>query len=336
MKYIFALPLLFYSTALFSQTPDSSAWYFQKGIEEKAAKRYHVASEYFDKAIHVNSNYTAAYIENGFVNKEMRRADVSKQNFKKAYELDPANDIVIKELAELYYSYRQFQDAIEFAQKCRTCDNKDWIIAMSYYEQEDYGRAEKLLLNLVTKDPYDAEAIYTLARTYLEMGSEEKAIQYYEKAVRFDQAKNKWLFEMGLLYYNTRQYKNAVVYFNKAADHGFVQSNDFNENLGFAYIYSGEFDKGEKLLNEIVARKPGNKEILRDIALAFYENKMYDKCLDYCQKLMEMDKNDGKALYQAGLCFQKKGQKEKGEQMCDKAIQMDPTLAGLRQKKTLM
>ncbi len=338
MKYIFAfiLPLLLFSTVLFSQTTDSSAYYFQKGIEEKAAKRYLVASEYFDKAIHVNSNYTAAYIENGFVNKEMRKTDVSKQNFKKAYELDPANDVVIKELAELYYSYRQFQNAIEFAQKCRTCENKDWIIAMSYYELEDYGRAEKLLLNLVTRDPYDAEVIYTLARTYLEMGLEGKAIQYYEKAVRFDQAKNKWLFELGLLYYNNAQYKNAVVYFNKATDHGFIPGNDFNENLGFAYIYSGEFDKGEKLLNEIMARKPGNKEIIRDIAQAFYDNKMYDKCLDYCQKLMEMDMKDAKALYKAGLCFQKKGQKEKGEKMCDKAIQMDPTLASLRQKKEIL
>jgi tetratricopeptide (TPR) repeat protein len=85
-----------------------------------------------------------------------------------------------------------------------------------------------------------------------------------------------------------------------------------------------------------MARKPGNKEIIRDIAQAFYDNKMYDKCLGYCQKLMEMDKNDAKALYIAGLCFQKKGEKEKGQQMCDKAVHMDPTLAGLRRKRELM
>jgi tetratricopeptide (TPR) repeat protein len=60
---------------------------------------------------------------------------------------------------------------------------------------------------------------------------------------------------------------------------------------------------------------------------------MYDKSLDFCQKLLEMDKNDGKALYQAGLCFQKKGQTDRGQQMCDKAIELDPSLASLRQKK---
>ena len=134
-------------------------------------------------------------------------------------------------------------------------------------------------------------------------------------------------------YYNNDNYKNAVVSFNKAADNGFIRGNDFNENLGFAYIYSGEFEKGETLLNEIVARKPGDKELLRDISTAFYESKMYDKCLDYCQKLMEMDMKDGKALYQAGLCFQKMGQKDKGQAMCDQAIELDPSLAGKRQKQ---
>ncbi|MCC7379773.1 MAG: hypothetical protein IT255_10460 [Chitinophagaceae bacterium] len=85
-----------------------------------------------------------------------------------------------------------------------------------------------------------------------------------------------------------------------------------------------------------MSRKPGDKELIRDVAVAFYDRKMYDKCLEYCQKLMEMDMKDGKALYQAGLCFQKKGEVTKGQQMCDKAIELDPSLAGLRHKKMIM
>lgn len=336
MKNFFIFALLLCSTSVFAKTLDSSAHYFQKGIEEKTAKRFLVAAGYFDKAIHFNSNYTEAYIENGFVNKEMRRTDAAMQNFTKAYELDPGNDVVLKELAELYYSYRQYQKAVDFAQKCKGCDNKDRIIAMSYFGMEDYGRAEKALLALVAKNANDAEATYTLAKTYLEMGLDGKAIPYYEKAIQADGTKSRWSFELGLLYYNSDNYKKAVVYFNKAIEQGFMQNNDFNENLGFAYLYSGEFDKGEKLLNEIMERKPGDREIIRDVALAFYDGKMYDKCLDYCQKLLEMDKNDGKALYQAGLCFQKKGQTQRGQQMCDKAIEMDPSLNKLRQKKMTM
>ena len=336
MKNIFTLLLVLISGTTFSESLDSSFYYFEKGMEEKAARRYLVAAKNFDNAIKLNPNYTAAYIESGLVNKEMRRTDAAKQNFTKAFELDNNNEVAIKELMELYFSYRQFQNAIDFAQKCKTCDNKDRVIGMSYFQMEDYGKAEKILLNLIAKNPQDAELTYTLARTYLEMGLEGKAIPYYVKAIQLDATKSKWHFELGLLYYNNDNYKNAVTSFTKAADNGFIRSNDFNENLGFSYIYSGEFDKGENLIAEIIARKPGDKEILRDVAQAFYDRKMYDKCLSYCQKLMEMDMKDGKALYQAGLCFQKKGETSKGQQMCDKAIELDPALASLRKKKEIM
>ena len=99
---------------------------------------------------------------------------------------------------------------------------------------------------------------------------------------------------------------------------------------------AGEFEKGEQILLDIMAKKPGNKDILRDIAQAYYDRKQYDKSLEFCQKLMELDPNDGKALYQAGQCFIKKGQKDKGQAMCDKAIQMDPGLESLRRKKDIM
>jgi len=38
-------------------------------------------------------------------------------------------------------------------------------------------------------------------------------------------------------------------------------------------------------------------------------------------------------LYMIGMCYQKKGEKDKGVRLCDKAIEMDPSLASLKQKK---
>lgn len=333
MKNIFTLVFLFFSMSLFSQSQDSSSYFFKKGKEEKAARRYLAASDYFDKAIELNPAFTTAYVENGYANKEMRRIDAAKENFIKAYELDGSNQSTIKELAELYFNQRQYQKAIDIARKCKSCENTDRIIALSYFQMEHYAKAEKLLLTLVEKDPADAEITYTTARNYLEMELESKAIPYYVKAIELDSTKSNWMFELGLLYYNNNNFKQAVIYFNMAAEHGFIQGNDFNENLGFAYMYSGEYEKAEKLLLEIFERRPGDKDILRDIAQAYYDRKMYDKSLEFCQKLMELDMKDGRALYQAGLCFQKKGQTQRGQQMCDKAIELEPSLARLRQKR---
>lgn len=333
MKNIFTLALLLMAYSAFSNSFDSSRYFFEKGMEEKSSKRYLVASGHFNKAIKLNPNYTEAYVENGLVNKEMRRTDEAKQNFTKAYELDNNNDIAIAELMELYFSYRQYQQAIEFAQKCKSCTDKDRIIALSYFQTEDYAKAEKLLLNLIVKNPTDAILYYTMAKNYLEMGLELKSIPYYEKAVLLDKTKGIWQYELGLLYFNNKKFKEAVVSINSAIDLGYTRNNDVNENLGFAYLFSGDVENGEKLLGEIIARKPGDKELIMDVANALYDAKFYDLSLAYCQKILELDMKDGKALYQAGLCFQKKGQTERGMQMCDKAIELDPSLAGLKSKK---
>ncbi len=329
------IAVAFTATGFAAQNTDSSLFYFQKGLEEKKAKRYLVASDHFTKAIELNAAYVEAYIENGFANNEMHRTDAAKTDFTKALKLDPQNETAIKELTNIYFNYRQYQNALDLAQKCKNCVDKDRIIAMCYFKMEDYGKAEKLLIAQVNKNPKDAELAYTLASNYLEMGLEPKAITWYENAVLLDDTKSKWFFELGLLYSNTNNYKKAVIAYKKASDLGFIKGNDFNENLGFAYVYSSDFDNGAKLLDDLISRRPGDKELVRDVATAFYDSKNYDKALDYCQKLLEMDMKDGKALYQAGLCFQKKGMAERGMQMCDKAIELDPSLASLRTKKAL-
>jgi hypothetical protein len=45
-----------------------------------------------------------------------------------------------------------------------------------------------------------------------------------------------------------------------------------------------------------------------------------------------MDKENASALYMIGMSYQKKGEKQKGMDICDKAIQMDPSLAKNKQK----
>jgi tetratricopeptide (TPR) repeat protein len=314
---------------------DSSQVYFQKGIEEKNAKRFLIASKYFEKATSFDAKFVQAHLENAFANIEMRRTDAAKAEFSKVLEFDPANSIAIQQLAELYFSYRQYSKAIEFALKCKGYSNADKIIGISYYQIEDYASSIKYLQNYISKNPKDAEAMYTMSRNYLDMEDYEKAVPFYRKAIELDDSRNGWMYEFGLLCYTNNDYSNAVKYFSLALEKGYPQSNDVFENLGYAYIYNGDFANGERLLLNVLSKKPGNKDILRDIAEVYYKKKMYDKSLEYCQKLLELNKNDGKALWQAGLCFQKKGQKDRGQQMCDKAIELDPSLGSMRQKNMM-
>ncbi|MEO6637432.1 MAG: tetratricopeptide repeat protein [Ginsengibacter sp.] len=318
-----------------AQNADSASWYFNKGIEDKNAGRLAVAEKNFNKSAELKPDYVEAYVEAGKADLEMRKIYDAQKNFTKAYELAPSNPEVIKQMAQLYFNNRQFQKAIEFALKCNACPEAERIIGMSYYQTENYGNAEAYLKKALTKNNKDAEAAYTLGRTYLELENEKNAIPQFENAIAIDPTKNVWMYELGLIYYSQENYKSALKYFNMATDAGYNKTNDFYENFGFAQIYTGDTDNGVKTLTEVLNRKPNNKELLNNMANAMYETKRYDDALAYFSKLLELDPKDASSLFMAGMTFQKKGEKEKGQKICDKAIEMDPSLARNRQKKDI-
>jgi len=335
MKHLLLVISICLCNFVFAQNTDSTEFYFQKGMAEKNAGRFLVASQQFDKALIFNPKHQQSLLQNAYSCLEMKRTDQAKALFIKLNEFHPDLQEAKQELMQIYFNYRQFPEASTLAKKCNNCKGSARILGMSLYEQEDYPEAEKHLLAALKQDPSDAVATHTLARVYVDMEYYAKAIPWYEKAVAMKDAKNAWMYEQGILLYNQSQYKAAMQAMQNAADHGHIQSHDFKENLGFASLYSGEYEKGESLLMSVWANKPGNKDLIRGLAEVLFQQKQFDKSLQYCQKLLELDSNDGKALYQAGLCFQRKGEKNRGQQMCDNAIVMDPSLSSLRTKKEI-
>ncbi|MEO6290333.1 MAG: tetratricopeptide repeat protein [Ginsengibacter sp.] len=336
MKTLFVITALYlFSTTAFSQNADSASYYFQKGIVERDSRRFALAEKNFSKSIQFRPDYLDAYIENGKVNLEMRKIYDAQKNFAKAYELQPSNPEVIKQMTYLYFNNRQFQKAMEFAQKCADCPDGARIIGMSYYHTEDYGKAQTYLQKAVASNDKDAESVYTLGLTYLELENEKGAILQFQKAIDIDPSRNLWIYELGLIYYNQGNYKDALKNFNMATDAGYNKTNDFFENYGFAQIYTGDAENGVKTLTEVLNRKPNNTELLNNIANAMYKTKRYDDALQYFQKLLELNPKDASSLFMAGMVFQKKGEKEKGQKICDKAIEMDPSLVRNRQKKDI-
>jgi len=323
------------SLSTFAQNADSARFYYNKGLQENTARLYAVATKDFDKAIQFDPKFTDAYVANGQANLAMRRITEAQGNFNKAYELDPDNRAVISQLTTLTFNNRQFQKAIELAQKCKSCDNVSHVLGMSYYNLEDYGKAENYLKEALAKNDKDAEAAYTLGRTYLELENEKSAIPEYEKAVALEPTRSQWQYELGLIYYNQNDFAKSLKYFDLAAANGYNKTNDFYENYGFAQIYSGDAENGIKTLDTVIERKPNNKELLNNIAHAFYDTKKYNQALDYFTKILNLNPKDATTLYMAGLTFQKLGQKEKGEKICDHAIQMDPSLSRYRQKNEM-
>ncbi len=210
--------------------------------------------------------------------------------------------------------------------------NLKFMLGKSYYELENYGQAEKLLSAEVSLKPTNVEAVSLLGRVYIELSNYRNAIAVYNQALNLDPNNSQMIYELGLLYYTMNNEKEAVKYFELAVEKGYKQDLDVLENIGLAYL-GFNLNKGVEVLNKVLEMKPGNSEILFQIAQAYYNiHKFEDAAVNY-KRIYDADPANVRALYMSGVAYIKSGEKHKGTNLCDLAIRIDPSLAQLKSVK---
>ena len=335
MKNLLIALLLCYTSVTFAQS-DSSDVYYQKGITEKSNRRYREAEKNFAKASQFAPSNANILSEWGQSLLEQNRYLEAKDKFTKAYQLDNKNPVLIENLATISLNTRQWNDAITYAKKMQELKigkSASYIIAKSYYEQENYGECLKYCELAFKEDPTRADVPYIAGRSLVEMSNYKKAAGCYEQAIERDSTKAQWMYEAGMVYYAIPDDKKAIYWFEKAGVKGYPRSNDYIENLANAYLNTKNYEKGIVLLKEVLQKKPADQEVLYNIGDAYFQSGKYDDAISYWDKMLSADKQNALALYMIGLSYQKKGEKEKGQQLCDKAIQMDPSLNNLKKQE---
>jgi tetratricopeptide (TPR) repeat protein len=325
------------SPCAYSQT-DSTGFYFQKGTTEKEAHRFREAEKNFAKAALFSPKNANVLMGWGQSLVEQKRYLEAKEKYTAAYQVDNKNAEVIENLATLSINTRQWNDAITYAKKMQEAkigNSANYIIAKSYYEQENYGECLKYCEQAFKEDPKRAETPYIAGRSFVEMSNYKKAAGCFEQAIERDSSKANWMYEAGLVYYAIPDDKKAIYWFERAGAKGYARSNDYLENLANAYLNTKNYEKGLSLLQEVLQRKPADQELLYNVADAYYQTGKYDDAINYWDKILAIDKQNASALYMIGMAYQKKGEKEKGQQLCDKAIQMDPSLKNLKEEKKM-
>ncbi|MGK2863118.1 MAG: tetratricopeptide repeat protein [Chitinophagaceae bacterium] len=333
---------MFSNTLTFSQTPadllepasDSAIFYLQKGTREKETGRKKEALKYFEKAYKSDSSNKEVISELAASYGGLRKYHLSKNFYKKLEEMGDTSPAVYKQLMELSFNLKQNHDVINYAGKLRKADPSEKVnfyLGKVFYDQENYGEAIKLLTVAIEDDAKNAEAPYMIAKSYADMQNYKQSIPYFQKAIELDTLKNFWIYEMALVYYAIHDDKNALKYMLLAGQKGLKKDNEYLENLGIAYLNAGKLEQGVATMEEILKKRPSDLNILNLVAEAYYNKQKFQLAIDYWDQVLLYDKGNASALYMIGMSYQKKGEKEKGRFLCDKAIEMDPSLASLKQ-----
>ncbi len=348
----FAFCLMLLTSAAFAQTSftkiealprvDSADYFLQKGLVEKQNGRRLESLKNFEKAIGYDENSLAINTELAFAYLDLRRYGQSREMFIKLVRMGDETAVNYKQIMTLSFQLKQKDDVIIFAHKLKKADPSEKIayyVGRVNYDIDNYGEAIKYLNEASIEDPTNAEIPYLIARSYADMMNYKLAIPYFKKAIELKPTESYWIYELSLICYAMNNDKDALKYMLEAGEKGLKKDNDYLENLGIAYLNVGDLDKGVSMLNEILKRKPSDMNILNMVAEAYYYKGKFDLAIEYWDRILEYDKESASSLYMIGMAYQKKGGKEnteKGIKLCDIAIQKDPSLASLKQKKMTM
>ena len=329
--------LLFTSSISFAQI-DSSNYFLQKGLDEKQKGRRMESLKNFEKAFKYDTTNKAVLNEMASAYMDLRKYYQAKETYKRLLRAGETTAANYKQLLQLCFNLKAYDDAILYANSLKKADPSEkvnYYLGKINYDRENYGEALKYLNEAGKDDPQNAEIPYMIGRSYADMLNYKLAIPFYQKAVQLDATKYAWVYELGLICYDQNDNKNALKYILEAGDKGYPKDNGYMQNLGIAYIDAGNFDSGIVILTDLIKKRPSDASLLDMVAEAYYDNKKYDDAMNYWDTILGFDKTNASALYMIGMCYLKKGDKGKGQQLCDKAIEMDPSLAMYKQKKEM-
>jgi len=331
------LAILFIAISLFSfAQADSSTYFLQKGLEEKAKGRRAESLKQFEKAHSYNKSNKEVVSELAFAYTDLRRYANAKEKYVQLETLGDKSINTYKQLMNLSFNMRQYDDAIKYASLVKKTDDSQMVayyLGKAYYEKENLGEAIKYFGFAAKEDPKNAEIPFLTARAYTDMQNFKQAVPHFQKAIELNPTDSRWPYELALVYYGMNDDKNSLKYMLEAAGKGYKQDNEFLQNLSVAYLNTGKSEEGIKILQDALTRRPSDMNLLNMIAESYYDAKKYEDAIRYWDDVLKLDKTKAEALYMIGMSYQKKGEKAKGQQLCDKAIEMDPGLQNL--KKTM-
>lgn len=161
------------------------------GLAQTKQKRYPEALEYLQRAMRLKPNYTGPHLNLGIAYEEMGEHEKAELQFRAAVALSPLDAEARNKLGKLYFDTGRLAEAEE--QFRRSVESKpNWTAYSSlgdiYLRGENPTRAEQAFRQVLTLNPFDSHAHFSLGGIYAASGRRNEAIREYQAGFETDPA----------------------------------------------------------------------------------------------------------------------------------------------------
>ncbi len=203
--------------------------------------------------------------------------------YEKALELGIEDQSFFFEYARLLMDRKDYKRALEVIIDMEThyprSDNASLFKAELYSRLGDDENEELALEEAVHSNPQNYEALVMLAQKREEQGDLEKAVDYYEKALKADGNRDLRLKRrLGYLYYRMQNYNKAVLFLKDIIDFDFG-NDETTKKLADSLRNIGKFKDADVYYAELLQKKPGNIDFRYAYAESLFRQSKYDDAL---------------------------------------------------------
>ena len=265
------------------------------GILFYKLEQYNEAIENYDRAIKANPSEVVYY-----TNKRdaLERSHASSEQIEKVLtetcEVMPTGAEHYNRLGVFYHDQNNYLKAIPLYTKAIEINPDSALYfenrGLAYLNLNEFEKAESDYLKSCSLNPTDN--IYNkLGVLYYRMGKNDKALQYYSKAIEILGTEPIYYENIGLAYEKNKDEAKTIEAYEKAIDLEKEKGTYFNR-LGLYHYNKSDDLKAVEYYQKAIEREPDNVTYLQNLALAYEQLFRDDEAEKIYQRLVNSNPNN--------------------------------------------
>jgi superkiller protein 3 len=323
-------------TALQLNPLDPSLWH-QRAEVLLRARQPQAALPAALKAVDLDPDLSLAQVVLGLVYHDLGQKDEAEAAQRKAIELGPPNESPYVNLANLVRDRGRLDEAEALYRKAIEMEPDDASalngLGGVFFERRQMVEAEKWYRKAVEADPSSATFIGDLGNTLRFLGQLDQGEQLLRKAVELEPENAAAHVNLGILYWQRRQWIEAELYMLKAGE---LDTNlPVEQFLSLVYRDQGKLEQQEQALRQWLTRSTNSVEALNSLAwhLARRSIKL-DEALTLAMRAAELAPTNAGVLDTLGWVHYQRGEMDQAETWLKKAVDLSgeaPASADIRE-----
>jgi len=270
---------------------------FEKGLmkttkKEEAIEYQRKALKELEEAVKGNPKFAQAFLLCGNIHYRRGEYELAAEKYTRAHEINPKSAQASVNLGASYAASNKYEKALEAYQKAKNLSPHDVRISLAiagiYSKMKKPSEALSEYENVLKAQPRQGgeKALVGAGNAAWECGENEKAVEYYQKALAVNLRSYEALLGLGIVMLKKEEFEKAEENLKKVLEIR-PDSKEAHFNLGVLYDSQGDFDSAIKEFVRAIEIDPDDESCYYNIGLAFIKARLYEQARTYLNQAVE-------------------------------------------------